>query len=435
MKPFLFVLSGLVAFSVSANDFPAAPKQTKPIALVGGTVHTLTGETIENGTILFENGKITAIGKTFPLPDGTEVIQIPGKQVWPAIFAPASVLGLREIDAARPTHDQAELGTNNADIRAEIGYNTDSELIPVARANGIGYNLTIPVGGLIAGHAALMKLNGWTWEETLVKKNAGLVINWPQMSVREAPWISTSAEDQKKQIQKNLDELKSVFNEARAYQKAKKSALSESHPYDSKWEGFLPVLEKREPVIVSADELNQIVAAVQFFKDQDVNMILLGGKEGYKCLDVLKSNQIPVLIGSVFSMPGNRDDDYDISYKTAKLYHEAGIPFAITNLNSDMSGTESNLRNLPHEAGYSVGFGLPHDDGFKAISLFPAQILGIADRIGSLEVGKDASILVTDGDPLEVISQVEIMFIEGARIDLKSHHTVMRDKYENRWKK
>lgn len=434
MKTFLLTLFCLTANSVFAHDFPASPKQTKPIALVGGTIHTLTGETIENGTILFENGKITRIGKTVDLPAGTEIIQVTGKQVWPAILAPASVLGLREIDAVRQTNDQAEMGSNNADVRAEIGYNTDSELIPVARANGIGYNLTIPVGGLIAGHAALMKLNGWTWEETLVKKNTGLVVNWPQMSVREAPWISTSAEDQKKQIQKNLEELKSVFNEARAYQKAKKSALSENHAYDSKWEGFLSVLEKKEPVIVSADELNQIVAAVQFFREQDVNMILLGGKEGYKCLDVLKSNQIPVLIGSVFSMPGNRDDDFDISYKTAKLYHDAGIPFAITNLNSDMTGSESNLRNLPHEAGYSVGFGLPHDEGFKAISLYPAQILGVADRIGSLEVGKDASIMVTDGDPLEVISNVEFLFIDGAKIELKSHHTVLRDKYEERWK-
>ncbi|MCA0445670.1 MAG: amidohydrolase family protein [Bacteroidetes bacterium] len=434
MKTFLLTLFCLTANSVFAHDFPASPKQTKPIALVGGTIHTLTGETIENGTVLFENGKITRIGKTIDLPAGTEIIQVTGKQVWPAILAPASVLGLREIDAVRQTNDQAEMGSNNADVRAEIGYNTDSELIPVARANGIGYNLTIPVGGLIAGHAALMKLNGWTWEETLVKKNAGLVVNWPQMSVREAPWITTSAEDQKKQIQKNLEELKSVFNEARAYQKAKKSALSENHAYDSKWEGFLSVLEKKEPVIVSADELNQIVAAVQFFREQDVNMILLGGKEGYKCLDVLKSNQIPVLIGSVFSMPGNRDDDFDISYKTAKLYHDAGIPFAITNLNSDMTGSESNLRNLPHEAGYSVGFGLPHDEGFKAISLYPAQILGVADRIGSLEVGKDASIMVTDGDPLEVISNVEFLFIDGAKIELKSHHTVLRDKYEERWK-
>lgn len=434
MKTFLFIFFAASAFSVLASDFPSAPKQTKPIALVGGTVHTLAGDIIENGTVLFENGKITSVGKNLSLPSGTEIISTAGKQVWPAILAPASVLGLREIDAVRQTNDQAEMGSNNADIRAEIGYNTESELIPVARANGIGYNLTIPVGGLIAGHAALMKLNGWTWEETLVKKNAGLVINWPAMQVSSAPWIRTSAEDQKKQIQKNLEEIKTLFEEARAYQKAKKSALSENHAYDSKWEGFLSVLEKTEPVIVNADDLLQILAAIQFCKEQDLKMILLGGKDGYKCLDVLKANQIPVLIGSVFTLPGNRDDDYDISYKMAKIYHEAGIPFAITNLNSDMSGSESNLRNLPYEAGYSVGSGLPHDEGFKAISLYPARILGISDRIGSLEVGKDASILVTDGDPLEVMSQVEFLFIDGARIDLKSHHTVMRDKYEERWK-
>ncbi len=434
MKKLFSFLIFLIPVTALSGGNPAARTAGHPIALVGGTVYTLAGDPIPNGMVLFSNGKIIAAGPSVDLPEGTEIISVKGKNVYPALFAAGSVLGLREFELVRQTHDHAETGSNNADIRSEVSYNTDSELIPVARSNGIAYNLTLPVGGLLAGHASIMKLNGWTWEETLIKANAGLVINWPQMSVISAPWIKTPAEEQKQQIQKNLDELRSAFEEARAYRKAKLAGKSSSWAYDSKWEGFFPVFDKKEPVLILADDLLQILAAIRFCKEQDVRMILVGGREAHKCLDVLKGNRIPVIVGSVFSVPENRDDAYDQVYRLPGLLQANGIPFAIANLNSDMSGSESNLRNLPHEAGYAAGSGLSQTEAMKSITRYPAEILGISDHSGTLEPGKTASILVVDGNPLEVISQVEYLFIEGAPIDLTSRQTRLRDQFQQRWK-
>jgi len=428
---FLFIL---IPVLVIAGGNPASRPADHPVALVGGTVYTLAGDPIPNGIVLFSNGKIIAAGPSVELPVGTEIISVKGKNVYPALFAAGSVLGLREFELVRQTHDHAETGSNNADIRSEVSYNTDSELIPVARTNGIAYNLTLPVGGMIAGHASIMKLNGWTWEETLVKANAGLVINWPQMSVISAPWIKTPADEQKLQIQKNLDELRSAFEEARAYHQAKLAGKGSSWAYDSKWEGVIAVLEKKEPVLILADDLLQILAAIRFCKEQEVRMILVGGREAHKCLDVLKENRIPVIVGSVFSVPENRDDAYDQVYRLPGLLQANGIPFAIANLNSDMSGSESNLRNLPHEAGYAAGSGLSQTDAIKSITRYPAEILGISDRYGTLEPGKTASIVVVDGNPLEVISQVDYLFIEGAPIDLTSRQTRLRDQFQQRYK-
>lgn len=445
MKPLLYIVTLIFSNTVFAqSSIPAAKKQEKPIALIGGTIHTVTGAVIENGTLVFDNGKITAIGTSVSIPQNAEKVNVAGKHLYPGFIVANSILGLTEIDQVKATHDNAEILNDNSNVKAEVAYTTDSEYIPVSRANGITYNVTTPNGGTIGGHAAVMRMDGWTWEDALVKSKAGLVINWPRMTVTEAWWMTTPADEQRKNIQKNIDDLNKIFDEARKYRDAKNAETEKGIPYhnfDTRMDQMISVLENSEPVLVYASDVYQIEAAVAFCKKQNLKMILVGGKDSWLVTDLLKENNIPVVIGTNFDFPATREGDYDAAFKLSKLLYDAGVKYCISTGLADNTGGETNTRNLPYEAALAVSFGLPKDEGLKSITIYPAQIYGLDSRIGSLEVGKDATILVTNGDPLEITTNVEMEFIDGKKIDLRSHHTMLRDKFtekfnqKNSWKK
>jgi imidazolonepropionase-like amidohydrolase len=432
----LIVAFGLVSVTTSAfsgiGQMPAKP-QEKPIAIINATIHPVSSPLIESGTILFDKGKIVAVGKDIALPQGTEVIDGSGKHIYPGLMSPDTYIGLMEIGAVRATRDFAETGQINPNVRAEVAVNPESEIIPVTRANGITTFVTAPRGGIISGLSAVMMSDGWTWEEMTLKAPAGLCVQWPAMTLRRGWWVTQSEEEQKKERDKALKELADAFRDARAYMNAKKAEQHKGIPYhnvDLRWEAMIPVLEGKVPVVVTATEVQQIQAAVAWAQQEGLKLIIRGGHDAWRVTDLLKKYDVPVLAGAVHRLPSRRFEKYDEPFTLPKKLFEAGIRFAI--ITEDEAPHE---RNLPYQAAQAAAYGLPKDEALKAITLYPAQIFGVADRIGSLEVGKDATLLVTTGDPLEIVTKVEMEFIQGRKVDLSSKHTILYEKYKEKYRR
>jgi imidazolonepropionase-like amidohydrolase len=431
-------LSAVLIFSIffftaiAAGAEVPAPPQDHPIAITGATIHTVSGAVIEHGVILFDKGTITAIGTDVTLPSGTETIDASGKHVYPGMIDARTVLGLTEIDAVRMTQDINEAGNINPNIRAEVAMNPESELIPVTRANGITMAVTMPSGSLLSGSAALIMLDGWTWEDMTFQAPVGMVVGWPQMTVTHGWWEKRSDEDQKKERDKAIGELKNAFKEARAYLTAKKAEGGSSIPYhktDLRWEALKPVIDREIPVMVDAEEIQQIEAAVAWADQEDIKMVILGGYDSWRAAELLKVKNIPVIVNPIMRLPWRRWEQYDMGQSLPKKLYDAGVKFCIAG-----EAGASNERNLPYHAAMAAGHGLPKDEALKAVTLYPAQILGVADRVGSLGVGKDATLIVTDGDPLEITSNVEMEFIQGKKISLASRHTGLYEKYKIKYK-
>ncbi len=420
------------SISFSSGQIPAKP-QEKPIVIVNATIHTVSGPVIEKGTIVFDKGKITAVGANVSIPQNAEVIEATGKHVYPGLISSGTYIGLTEISAVRASNDRDEVGRINPNVRAEAAFNPESELIPVARANGITTIVTAPTGGLISGTSAAMMMDGWTWEEMTLKAPAALYVQWPDMNISRGRYGIRSEDDQKKEREKQLKDLSNTFEEARAYMLAKKAESQKGIPYhdmDTRWESMIPVLERKIPVVVYATDMQQIQAAVAWAGQQNVKLIIGGGYDAWRVADLLKKNNVPVLAGGIFRIPGRRFERYDEAYVLPKKLFESGIQFAI--LGEEDAAHE---RNLPYQAAMAAAYGLPKDEALKAITLYPAQIFGIADKVGSLEVGKDATLLVTSGDPLEIICSVEMEFIQGRKIDLSSKHTMLYEKYKEKYRR
>lgn len=417
---------------LSASDQVPAPKQDHPIALVGGTIHTVSGATIENGTVLFIDGKITALGRKVELPEGTVSVPIQGKHVYPGLIGAHTTLGLVEIGAVRASRDYAEVGDIKPNVRAEVAINPDSELIPVTRANGITLALSCPTGGAISGTSALIMLDGWTWEAMTLKAPVGLHVNWPRMGVRRSRWETRSEKEQLKERDERIQMIRNAFAEARAYLKAKDAEVQKGVPYhdtDLRWEAMIPMLKKEAPVFIHANDIRQIQAAIDWAIEEDINIILVGGADAWRVTDLLKTKNIPVIIDAVHNTPMRRWEAYDTPFTNALKLHKSGVAFCIAYSHA------ANARNLPYNAATAAAYGLPKEEALKSITLYPAQILGVADRVGSLEVGKDATLIVTNGDPLEITTQVEREFIQGRDIDLTSRHTQLYKKYKTKYQR
>jgi len=414
----------------ASPEIPGA-RQKDPIALVGGTIHPVSGPTIEQGTLVFDDGRITAIGQNVEIPGRATRIDVRGRHVYPGFINAHSLLGLFEIGAVRATRDYEETGKVNPSAKAEVAVNPDSELIPVTRAGGVLLSVTAPRGGLISGTSALVQLDGWTWEQMTLKAPVGMHVQWPPMSPAVDWKESESKEKQVKERDKALALLEQTFADARSYQKARTAEGPDAgrHPLDTRWEAMLPVLEGSVPLVVTADEIQQIQAAVAFAQRENVKLILYGGYDAPRCAALLKKHRIPVIVSTVHRLPLRRGDAYDAAYSLPERLRASGIEFCIASKNT------SNARNLPYEAAMAVGYGLAPDEALKAITLYPARILGVADRVGSLEVGKDATLIVTDGDPLETPTHVEAAFIQGRSVDLDNRHKRLWRKYQEKYRR
>jgi imidazolonepropionase-like amidohydrolase len=399
--------------------------------VLDATVHTVAGETIEHGYVHFSRGKIVAVGRdasALALPKDAERLDAGKKHVYPGLIGACTQLGLIEIGQVRATVDQRELGPVTPEVVAAVAVNPDSAVIPVTRANGILAAGVFPLGDLVAGHASVIQLEGWTAEDMTVRADAGLALSWPGMRVlprRFADRLSARApapEDAEKQKRQRLAELEELFLAAKGYLAAR--ASDPRVAVDVRLEGLRSVLERKCPVFVRAEELEQIQSAVAFGKRHGLEVVIVGGRDAELCLDLLEREKIAVVLLGTHTLPRHAESAYDEPFKLPVLLEEAGLRWCLA------SGEEhAHERNLPHHAATAVAFGLSHAAALRAVTLSAAKILGVADRLGSLEAGKDATLFVCNGDPLEITTRVEIAFVQGRRVDLSSKQTKLAEKY------
>jgi imidazolonepropionase-like amidohydrolase len=329
--------------------------------------------------------------------------------------------------------DTAEIGDINPNARAEVAVNPHSNIIPVTRVNGITSVVTEPEGGIISGSSAMIQLAGWTPKEMTLKAPLAMHIHFPRLRTAafdEVPQDEEAAEEATKNYTKQIDKLRDTFRDAQAYARA--AAARTNHPDIKRFdrdlilEALVPVVEGREPVVMHANLERDIRAAIKFADEFKLKVILADAEDVAKVIPELKSHNIPVILGPILSLPPREDDPYDLVYGNAKTLFDAGIPFAI------QSQDAHNARNLPYQAAACAAFGLPKDAALRAVTIAPAQIFGMADRIGSLETGKLANIIVTDGDPLEIVTHVKRLFIGGEDISLETNQTLLYEKFKAR---
>ena len=412
---------------IFANDQIPGKKQVRAIAITNAKIFTVTNGIIENGTILFEKGKIVSIGKNIELQKDIDIVDANGGFVYPGLISSLSQVGMVEIQAVRATVDLTEVGKFNPNVRAEITLNPDSDLLPTVRANGILLANVLPTGNIISGKSSVIMLDGWTQEDLILKSETGMVLQWPQMRTVNMPWIHTTEEEQKKEREKSLKEINDFISDAKAYKIAKE--VKQNIKTDLKYESMINVLNKKTPLIVFANDVLQIEAAVEFCENENLKMILAGGKEAWQIGEKLKKKNIPVLIGQVYDTPNYEWENYNTVYTNSVKLFNAGVTIAIA-----AEGEAMSERNLPFQAGSTIPFGLSKEEALKSITINPAEILGVSDKVGSLEIGKDATLFISDGDIFEIPTQINYAFIQGKKVDLETKHTILHKKYVEKYR-
>jgi imidazolonepropionase-like amidohydrolase len=424
------LLVSSLAFMLASAAF--MPARAEVLALTGGTVHPVSGPEIPNGTVLVDGAKITAVGAGVSVPAGATVLNCTGKHVYPGFVHANTVLGLAEISTIEGSDDTRETGNLNPNQRAEVMYNPDSDFLPVTRLNGVTTVLSIPGGGSIRGTSALMHLDGWTPEDMTVRAPAALHVQWPNMTPVHAFFILTSDEEQAKQRDEAIKAISNAFDDARAYWKARDAESGKGvpkHDDDVKWDAMRKVLNGEVPVAFHCDALAQIKAVLRFCDQQKLtNVILLGGYDSWRVADELKRRNVAVIVGGVLAEPNRGYESYDDAYTVPAKLAKAGVRFAIADEGGSFA--EANARNVPYHAAMAEAFGLDHDEALKAVTLYPAQILGAGDKIGSIDVGKLADLQVTDGDPLLVATHCEQVVVNGKLVPMESRQTRLFHKYD-----
>jgi imidazolonepropionase-like amidohydrolase len=421
----------LVASSAAAAPNVPPPAQEEPILVVGATIHTVSGATMDNGQMLFSNGRIDAIGgpeAEIERPD--RVLDFSGRHIYPGLIDANTALGLVEIQAVRATLDVAEPGPINPNVRAERAVNPDSELLPVARANGVLIALAVPnrgAEGLIVGTSAAIQLDGWTWEDMTLKSPVGMHVFWPTMRVPDDVSDARRTEFLKERDTR-LDALESSLEGGAAYRKAREADPTAA--IDMRWEAMMPVLAGELPLFVHANDLMQLRHALDLAERFDLRLVIVGGADAWRIADELATRSVPVIVAPVNRPPLRRWEAYSTSFENPARLAAAGVRFAIAGDGTAFAAAL--VRNLPYEAAKAVAYGLTRDQALESITLAPAEILGIDDRVGSLGAGKEATFIVTNGDPLDTMTKVEQAFIKGRAIDLTSRHTTLYAKYRER---
>lgn len=411
------------------------PVQGASLLLTNAVVHTAAGPVLPQASLLVRDGKLAAVGAVTETADQT--IDLQGQHVFPGLIAPTTILGLQEIDAVRATRDTTEVGAFTPEVSTWVAVNPDSELIPVARANGYTHAQPIPLGGVVSGQSSVIALSGWTVEELVVNRSAGLHVFWPSFALDTIPkeraanpddW--KSPEDQAKERDKKLRELDEFFSEAEAYARAKSAKGTNGLRPVPAWEAMLPALRGEIPLVLHADEYRQIQSAVNWAVRRKYRAVLAGGRDAARLAPLLSTNRIPVAYEHVFTLPPRDVDPYDVQFSAPAVLQQAGVKVSFCGGVGEFGA--SSIRNLPYAAAQAMAFGLPREEALRGLTLYPAQLLGIADRLGSLEPGKDATFFVADGDILDLRAHVKRMWISGQEVSLESRHTRLYDRYRNR---
>ena len=427
---FAWILS--ISFAIASDQVPGA-KQKNPVLIKNATVHTVTQGTLPNTSILVKDGKIAEIGANIQSPENTEVIDATGQHVYPGLIDSFSAIGLVEIDSIRASIDNTEMGNVNSNVRAAVAVNPDSEAIPVARANGVLFSMVGPTGGLVSGRAALLQMDGWTWEDMTLRADVGMMVNWPRFGGgggggRGGRRQAAEATEGDADSADRLAPLHTLFRETRAYATAK--TANPNLPTDLRLEAMIPVAEGRLPMIVNANTVKQIQTAIAFSKQHSLKLILMGANDALHCATLIREANVPVIVSGVYRLPSRRDAPYDSAYTFPSQLRAAGIQFSIA---SDGRFGASGVRNLPYHASTAAGFGLSPEDAIRSITLSPAEIFGVADRVGSIDAGKDATLFLCNGDILETPTQVTKAWIQGRKVDLSSKHTQLYEKYKTKY--
>jgi imidazolonepropionase-like amidohydrolase len=429
----------LAAFTLTYGgaSWKAVAQSNESYAIRNARIVPVTGAVIEKGTVVITNGKIAALGASVSVPSGAKVIDATGLSVYPGLIDSGTTLGLEEISSVAGGQDTAEIGDNNANVRVHVAVNASSTHIPVTRVNGITTALTAPQGGQIAGQSALINLAGWNWQEMTLKTPVAMHINWPAggggggrgggfggfQNPRSLPEI-------RREQDRQIDNIKKILLEAKTYADAKdaraKDASLPKQDVDLKKEALIPVVRGQMLVVIDVQLARDIRKAVEFAEEMKLKIIISGGVEAHKVADLLKAKNIPVIVGPIVQNPVNEDDPYDSPFANAGLLSKAGVKIAF------QTQASAEARDLPYHAGMASAFGLAKEEALKALTIYPAEIFGVADKVGSIEAGKVANLIVTDGDPLEVLTQVKYLFIAGHQVPLTSKHTELYEKYKAR---
>ena len=437
----LLCLLNLFCFLCLFGVSPAsAQSQPSAYAITHAKIFTLAGPPIEDGTLVIRDGKIAAVGSSVEVPAGAQVIDAKGLQVYPGLFDAVTQMGLSEIGAVSATVDTTETGSYNPDVVAATAVSASSEHIPVTRASGITEVLAVPGSGgfdsgggrgTLGGQASAIHLAGWTIDEMLIKKSAAMVLNFPEIQTQTFDFSTFSRREKpyteaKQEYDRQINELSDWMDRARHYAQAMEKGSVSKYDRDLKLEALSPVVRGELPVLVFADRARDIRNAVEFCDKQKLKMILAGGEEAFKVKDLLRSKDVPVILRPMLSLPDEEDEPYDRELSQPAELAAAGVKFAIASFDNSFA------RRLGQNAANAVAYGLPYDQALRAVTINPAQILGLGNQIGTLEQGKIANVIVTNGDPLELTTDVKYLFIKGQPTSTENKHQRLYEKYSKR---
>jgi imidazolonepropionase-like amidohydrolase len=439
MKKFVISICLLGAtISLFAQETVLPAKEQKgSYYLTNATIHVGNGKVVNKGTIKVTNGKIEAVGDNIALPaNGEGVTDLKGQDLYPGLILPTSSLGLVEISSVRATQDAREIGEMNPSVRSIVAYNTDSKVINTLRSNGILLANIVPQGNFVAGTSSVVQLDAWNWEDAAYKTDAGLHVYMPSLLPRPSFGgrgggggfgmgnFGGQGGDPVKEGLEKMEGLKAFFREAKAYQQ-----LTDRKATNLKFEAVKGLFNRSQKIYMHASTVKQILVALDFVKEFGFDMVIVGGSESYQVADLLKQHDVSVILQQPHSLPTATDDDVDQPYKTAAQLKKAGVLFSISDDDSQTRG-----RNLAFNAGTAAAYGLDKEDALAAITLNAARIMGVADKTGSIEVGKDANIVVSNGDLLDMkSSNVTAAYIQGRKIDLTDKHKLLNERYEQKY--
>ncbi len=430
-------VAGLVILTTTLASAQQNLPESSAVLLRGGTIHTISGPVIENGSVLIRNGRIIGVGRNLSAPEGAAIIELRGQQVYPGMIDSASRMGLQKSGEHGPS-DAEEIGRFNPQLDPVKAVDPADEFIPASRLNGVTSAMEMPEGELISGQLSLIHLDGSANDSMAVAASLAVHIRFPAIETTPIPPHESDDDDDepttaagqevvpykqaKAAFEQKMAELNGFFEAARRYRSAKLAKAANLQP-DRRYEAMIPVLEGKEPMFVTAVREREIRDAIAFSDRQKIKIILADPYEAYKVLPLIKSHNISVVLGPTLSLPLNRDDPYDLSYTIPAALYQAGIKFSIGTFSGKL------VRNLPYQAAAAVPFGLPHDEAYKAVSLNAAEIFGLGKILGSIDEGKVADLIVTDGDPLEAMTQVKMVFINGKPADLETRQKQLYEKY------
>ena len=417
--------------AVAQEDVYPAKAYAGKLYITNGTIHVGNGQVIENGTIEVNNGKIVQVGANISVQGGdVKVIDAKGKQVYPGLILPVTDLGLKEIgNGVRGSNDFQELGEVNSSIRSVVAYNTDSKIINTLKANGILLAGVTPQGGTISGSSSVVQLDAWNYEDAAYKMDNGIHLNMPTFISRPNRFaiffgIPQPQTDPTKEALKKIDDIKSLFRAAKAYLQEtthKETNLS--------YEALKGLFNKTQKLFVHGDQVKQMLIAIDFVKEFGFDVVIVGGSESFQIADLLQQNKIAVILQDEHALPATEDDDVDQPFKTPAMLQKAGVLFALNDEHA-----ESRYRNLPFNAGTAVAYGLTKEQALQAITLNSAKILGVDDKTGSLEAGKDANIVISEGDILDMRTSIILhAFIQGREVSLDNKQKQLYERYKYKY--